>query len=177
MQVFLSWSGERSRAVALALSEFLPQIMNALEPWISVDIPKGAHWPTELAKQLAKTRIAIICLTPEAAHSPWLLFEAGVLFRGFGQGAVCPYLRGIGPEDVTGPLSLLQVTSATKDDTQQLVRTINKSLGDQARPEKQLCRRRCLQRRPQTQNCHEPRCLHFWGLSRFLILWAGSCLP
>ena len=138
MRVFLSWSGKRSRAVAQAFNDFLPQVMNAVEPWISQDIQKGAHWPTELARNLEQSRIAIICLTAEASHSPWLLFEAGVLFKGIGQGAVCPYLVDLPTENLTGPLAHFQVTQATRDDTYGLIKTLNLALGEQARPEGQL---------------------------------------
>lgn len=44
MKVFLSWSGERSRLVATALHEWLPQVINAVEPFISSNIDAGARW-------------------------------------------------------------------------------------------------------------------------------------
>ena len=44
MKVFLCWSGTRSKGIANALHEWLPRVIQALDPWISVDIDKGARW-------------------------------------------------------------------------------------------------------------------------------------
>ena len=53
MRVFISWSGEKSRAVAEALRDWLPSIIQVLEPWISCkDIDKGARWHNEITNQL-----------------------------------------------------------------------------------------------------------------------------
>jgi len=37
MKVFISWSGQRSAAVADALRYWLPKVIQALEPWMSAD--------------------------------------------------------------------------------------------------------------------------------------------
>lgn len=80
MRVFLSWSGERSRAAASALSELLPDVMPALSPWMSEhDIAAGARWGHELAVRLEDAGFGVICLTPENIGVPWLLYEAGAL--------------------------------------------------------------------------------------------------
>src|SRR5258707_599889 len=42
MRVFLSWSGERSAAVAAAFPEWLPNVIQAVQPWMSAsDIEQG----------------------------------------------------------------------------------------------------------------------------------------
>jgi hypothetical protein len=45
MRVFISWSQERSRIVARALYDWLPAIIQSLEPWMSsADIGAGVQW-------------------------------------------------------------------------------------------------------------------------------------
>ena len=42
MKVFLGWSGETSHNVALALSDWLPKVIQAIRPFVSSeDIAKG----------------------------------------------------------------------------------------------------------------------------------------
>ena len=51
MDVFISWSGERSRAAAEALRGWLPKIINAIKPWLSsADILE----PTDIKGPLAQ---------------------------------------------------------------------------------------------------------------------------
>ncbi len=65
MKVFLCWSGGRSRAVAEALKDWLPDAVPGVDPLLSVDIEKGARWSAEVAKELEESKVGVICLTPE----------------------------------------------------------------------------------------------------------------
>ncbi len=133
MKVFISWSGSRSKEVAIALRKWLKNVIQTLEPWLSDDdIDKGTRWSTDIAHQLAETRVGIICLTAENLTAPWILFEAGALSKTLDQTYVCTYLIEIDPADVEGPLSQFQATRANKEDTKKLIRTINKARGDVA---------------------------------------------
>lgn len=127
MQVFLSWSGERSRVVAEALSKWLSQVIQAVEPWISVDIEKGVRWAPEVAERLEKSRVGIICLTPENLESRWILFEAGALSK-TKDAYVCTFLLALTPAEVEPPLGQFQHTSFEKQDVARLVRTVNASV-------------------------------------------------
>jgi hypothetical protein len=93
MNVFIGWSGERSRAVALALREWIPNVIQAANPWMSEeDISKGSTWTSELVVQLGQACFGIICVTPENREALWLAFEAGAL-RVLDKG-VCPSYWG-----------------------------------------------------------------------------------
>jgi hypothetical protein len=128
MNVFISWSGERSRKVATALKEWLPIVIQSVVPWFSPeDIDKGARWMAELAKQLDKLNMGIICVTPENREAPWLLFEAGALSKALDTSLVCPLLLGVEPADLQGPLAQFQATRATREDVRKLLDTINKN--------------------------------------------------
>jgi hypothetical protein len=133
MKVFISWSGERSRAVAEVLREWLPNVLQTVNPWVSLaDIEKGARWNTDVAAQLEECRVGLICLTPENISSHWLLFEAGALSKTLDKTFVCPYLLNLQPTDIQGPLAQFQATTAEKPETRKLLHTVNKALGDHA---------------------------------------------
>lgn len=136
MDVFISWSGERSRRAAEALRAWLPKVINVLKPWMSAtDIDKGTRWSTDVAGRLEQSKLGIICLTPGNLHSDWILFEAGALSKTLLNTYVCPLLIGLQPADVKGPLAQFQATRATKEEIRQLLKTINSALGDQSLPE------------------------------------------
>lgn len=138
-KVFISWSGAMSQAVAKALRDWLPSVIQAVEPWMSADdIGKGIRWRSELANQLQQTRVGVICLTPENLESPWLHFEAGALSKTVKDTYVCPYLFELEPADISGPLTQFQVTMAEKEDTRKLVHRINQALKDEVIPEAHL---------------------------------------
>ena len=128
--VFVSWSGERSRALAEAIAEWIAEVLpDGERPWISTRIGKGARWSLEVGRELAGARIGIICLTPENLRSSWLLFESGALSNAVGDARVCPFLFGLSPADLDGPLAQFQATLADKDDLLDLAITIDSALG------------------------------------------------
>ena len=133
LPVFLSWAEERSKAVALALRSWIPMILQNADPWMSaVDLSSGERWSPAIAKRLAASRFGILCLTPENATRPWVLFEAGAIAKAIEQDArVCPYLFGFEkPADVpAGPLSQFQAKLANERETFELVADLNASLG------------------------------------------------
>jgi hypothetical protein len=130
--VFISWSGPRSQYAAEALRDWLPMVVQAAKPFLSKkDIEKGSRWHFELSNALEVTKVGIVCLTPENPTAPWLLFEAGALSKTVDRGTlVCTYLlAGLQPSDVRAPLSEFQATKAEKNDTRQMLRSINKAIG------------------------------------------------
>ena len=141
MKVFLSWSGEPSRRLAEVLRDWLPAVLQAVEPWMSAeDIGKGARWSALLAGELAQAKIGILCLTRDNLAAPWMLFEAGALSKTLERTFVCPYLLGLRPADLGGPLVQFQAAEANRADTRRLVQTINTALGPAALSERRLDR-------------------------------------
>ena len=84
MKVFLSWSGDRSRLVAEALRDWLPDIINAVDPWMSTEIDKGTPSMQEIAAALKDCAFGIICVTPGNKLTPWINYEAGALSKAVG---------------------------------------------------------------------------------------------
>jgi hypothetical protein len=127
MKVLLSWSGDRSKAVAEALHSWLRQVIQATEPFISTRIAKGAAWDDVLFSNLETTKVGIICLTRDNLEAPWLLFEAGALAK-TKDARVCTFLLDLEPSDVAPPLSRFQHTRATEEDVKALVRSLNEDV-------------------------------------------------
>lgn len=118
MRVFVSWSGARSRAVASALRQWLPEIVPGIAFFHSEDIPKGANWHTALVDALRDCGVGIFCVTPEALRSPWMLFEAGAMAQHGDRPTLLTYLYGV--DELTGPLSHFQATRFDRTDTRRL---------------------------------------------------------
>lgn len=127
MKVFISWSGDRSRMVAEALRDWLPDVINAVEPFISTDIEKGSVGLAVIAASLDNSAFGIVCLTPENQHRPWINYEGGALSKTVGDdvGRVATLLVGIGSvADLTGPLAQFQATRLEREDVKSLVYSI-----------------------------------------------------
>lgn len=130
MNVFLSWSGERSKQVAVLLKEWLKCVIQAVHPWVSSkDIDRGSLWFTEISQRLGETSVGIVCLTAENKEKPWILFEAGALAKGLNAARVCTLLIDLEPQDVADPLAQFNHTSPTKEGMSALISTLNTASG------------------------------------------------
>jgi len=140
MDVFISWSGDKSRQLAEILKPWLRSVIQSLRPWASAsDIGAGERWNDAIQKKLGSTNVGIICLTAENSNAPWILFEAGALAKGLGQSFVCPYLLDLTKADIpAGPLTQFQAKCADKADTFSLVQTLNSALNTHALTETDL---------------------------------------
>jgi len=132
MKVFLSWSGEKSRQIAELLREWLPDVVNAVEPWMSSeDIDKGAAGLPAIAAQLSESRFGIVCLTRDNQDRAWINYEAGALSKSVGDdpSRVATLLVDFcSPSDVTGPLSQFQATRLELGDMIRLAQSLNRLL-------------------------------------------------
>jgi hypothetical protein len=129
MDVFLSWSGTRSQAIASALKTWLPNVIQGLHVWMSShDIHAGQQWGAELGMALHKCQLGVLCLTPENLGSRWLVFEAGALSTAIEGSRVIPYLFDLSTTDVSPPLSQFQNVVADEEGTLKLLKSINDAL-------------------------------------------------
>ncbi len=117
--------------MAAALRNWLPNIIQSVDPWMSEsDIDIGSRWGQNLDKELEKAHFGILCLTPESMSSTWIHYEAGALSKFVDKSRVCPYLLGLQPTDIKGPLVNFQMAKANKEDTFKLVQAINRTTSD-----------------------------------------------
>lgn len=139
MQIFVSWSGPRSREIAEAIRSWLPKVVQSVKPWMSdQDISAGSRWLTEVSATLNNTNVGLICITPENQHNPWLLFEAGALSKTLEQTCVCPLVFEMTPGQLTGPLTQFQANPLDRGGIGKVLSTINNGLGERRIDPQQL---------------------------------------
>jgi hypothetical protein len=130
MHAFLSWSKAQSKAVALALREWLPNLFESIECFMSkVDIDAGRSWDEAIAQSLNKCSVGILCVNTENYKEPWILFEAGAVAKEVGgnKSRVIPYLVGLEPKHLIGsPLHRLQAVAADKEGTWEMVQSLHR---------------------------------------------------
>jgi hypothetical protein len=133
MKIFISWSGPKARRVAVGLKAFLQDVNQRLVPWFSdADIPAGDRWAVDLANQLDNTEFGIVCVTNESMTNPWTMFEAGALSKSMSGGRVCPYLIDINRSQLAGPLNQFQAKECTREQTRELLASVNMAMGADA---------------------------------------------
>ncbi|MCZ2815239.1 toll/interleukin-1 receptor domain-containing protein [Modestobacter sp. VKM Ac-2984] len=130
MNVFLSWSGSKSKDVARALRQWLPNVIQGIrEPWMSDrDLAAGVKWDKSITEALDATDIGIICVTRENQEKVWLNFEAGAISRSVEdrEGRVIPLLIDFAePTDLKGPLSTFQAVQADRAGIESVLTAID----------------------------------------------------
>jgi len=131
MRVFISWSGEPSHKLALLLHDWLPLVIQAVQPFVSSEnINKGTRWPISLARELEQTGFGVLCIVPDNIDEPWLNFEAGALSKIVEDSRVVPLLFGVEPSALIGhPLGQFQAALFEKDEMLKTLQSINELLG------------------------------------------------
>jgi TIR domain-containing protein len=133
VKVFLSFSGEASRNIALGLREWLPKVIQAVKPFTSEDIGKGERWSEDLAKELSETEFGIICVTKYNSCMPWINFEAGALSKAIPKAVhepwVVPFLFETDRAELSEPLKQYQAATADKDGVFRMLVSLNNRLG------------------------------------------------
>ncbi len=118
-----------SRQLGLALRDWLPEVIQSIEPWMSSeDIDKGQRWAAEVGAKLGELGEGVLCTTGENMSEPWLNFEAGALAKSLDDSRVRPLLLEVQPSDITDPLAQFQATVANDhDDMLKFISSLNES--------------------------------------------------
>lgn len=138
-KIFISWSGDLSKALGEAVRDWIPKVLQSVKPYFTPDdIEKGARWAKEIGQELSTSQLGIICLTQDNQNSPWILFEAGALSKNLEESKVCPILFNFDTTDLIGPLSSFQATRFNKEELKKLIESINNSCNDTKLDQKSL---------------------------------------
>jgi hypothetical protein len=137
LRVFISWAGKQAETIGQGFREYLPDVVNGVEPFISrSDIDKGRRWDDVLTSSLRESPCAIVCLTPVSLASIWVAFETGAISHAAGgrqaaESRIWTYLLELENEALRlSPFAAYQSTTATEEETFRLVKSINQLSGD-----------------------------------------------
>jgi TIR domain len=131
MKVFISWSGDLSNRVATVLKNWIPNVLDSVELFVSSeDIESGSRWSEEIAHQLSFCDYGILCITKDNTREPWINFEAGALSNKLGASKVCPFLYEIDVSEIAEPLKQFQAVTFTRKDVLKLIHSVNNSCGN-----------------------------------------------
>ncbi len=130
--VFISWSGDVSKRIALVVQDWLSTTVQASSPFVSdKDIDAGDRGIEEIGNQLDRIKTGIICLTNQNQANPWINFEAGNLSKRFADKAyVMCLLFDLEPGQVRFPLATFQNGPINEEYMARVARTVNKGLGN-----------------------------------------------
>lgn len=137
MKIFISWSGERSKSLAKAVYEWLPDVLYFAKPWLSsAEIEAGQRWSPAIAAELQESNFGVICLTPDNLMAPWILFEAGAIAKAVDTSRVVPLLFDVDFQDISGPLSQFQAKKISQEHIFDIVKSMNTASGNLVEPDR-----------------------------------------
>ena len=132
VNIFLSWSGTRSRTLAEALNDSLPKIRPEWRTWVSSRQKRGTDWRAALFEHITAAEATVLCVTCDSITSRWLAFEAGMLSRR-ANAPLLIYGFDIDADELSGtPLARMPLFNATEAGTRELIRTLNAALPEPA---------------------------------------------
>ena len=131
VEVFISWSGTQSRAIARELMEVIPKILGSVPIFMFDESTElGSHWDWALANHLDSSDVGIFVVTPANLRSRWMHFKAGAIAKHLDRSRAIPLLFGIGPQQLTGqPLGALQSAQWTGAAFESVMSRINVATG------------------------------------------------
>lgn len=126
MKVFISWSGETSKAIATLLRKYLPIMLQQVRPFMSKhDIESGARWAQRIQQELEETSYGLLVLTPSNVNAKWLLFEAGAISKIKNSITACLLCRDLNDTQLSWPLAQFQMQRFDEESFAQLIRDMN----------------------------------------------------
>jgi hypothetical protein len=128
MTVFISWSGDRSKAIAHVFKKHLEYVIQGLPTFMSdKDIASGAQWFQEINDKLHAASFGIVCVTPENLEKPWLSFEAGALGNQASKSRVVPVVFGMSKENLPSPLNGFHAVDLDEEGLVKLIHSIHEA--------------------------------------------------
>ena len=97
--VFISFGGEKGRAVAKVIETMLKTLIGPTEIFLSSAISGGTNWVERIHDALSENNCCLLVLDSLGFKRPWVYYEAGAA-AAIKSSLVLPVLFDISPEDV-----------------------------------------------------------------------------
>ncbi|MFC9360780.1 TIR domain-containing protein [Rhodococcus sp. NPDC057014] len=133
LTVFISWSGDVSKHVAVVWERLVNEMFDHVKPWMSeVSIEPGTRGLDEIRKTLKETSFGIIIVTRSNENAPWINFEAGALSKALNDddSRVAPVLVDYNnPAELSSPLKQFQGKLLNKDGVEKVLKLVADTAG------------------------------------------------
>ncbi|MBP1857775.1 toll/interleukin-1 receptor domain-containing protein [Rhizobium herbae] len=132
MKIFISWSGDYSKHLAIALRDWIPCVIQSCEVFVSAhDIGAGERWQNKINSALDQIDFGIVILTSENKDRPWINFEAGALAKHLERSRVMPILCGMKLLELSSsPLNQFQCVNLDKSGINSVMTSLFEGLSD-----------------------------------------------
>ena len=80
-EIFLSFSGEKSKQFAYKFKELIENLHLGKVFFSDISIEEGNDWADSINEALETSKVGIVCFTKENRKAPWLFLEYGVFFH------------------------------------------------------------------------------------------------
>lgn len=128
VKIFLSWSGEQSRQLADAFANWLPNVLQHVEPYISSkNIGLGERALDNIKSELENSSFGIVFVTKENIKAPWINYEAGAISNSLGIKRIIPVMYDCDLIELdNSPLRQFQAAKdLEKDNVRRIIMAIN----------------------------------------------------
>ena len=127
MKVYIGYDGEIGKQMARILKHWLDAFFQGkiLVFLAHYDTAPGNDWSDQLQRSMQEADYALLCVTGERVHSPWLYYEAGMLYAH--NAIVIPVLFfGVSHSVLDGPLGDAWAVTLEHDDMYKLVNELQR---------------------------------------------------
>lgn len=130
MQLFISWSGQPSRSYALAFREWIGDVFQSVQPFMSeVDIDAGEPWLSAIQDRLSESDFGVAFVTANNVSSQWMHYEAGAIAKTVGRSRLIPVLCDLDHVSLPSPMNLFQAKRLDRNGLFDVCKAVNIALG------------------------------------------------
>ncbi len=129
VKVFISWSGEASHQVAKTLRDWVPQVLQSVEPWLaSSELISGQPVAKSIEGSITSADVVLLCLTRQNMLSNWTKIESAVALNA--KRPIIPVCIDFPVSDLSGMFAMYQGMTLDEAGIHRLMTALNSRLTD-----------------------------------------------